>query len=501
MFASTAAFAAVQVENTTRELTLEANGTVWISNAYGSVDIVGTDESKVTVNIQRIINANDEQTAIAAKDSVKVSYEGDSRVRLVKVLFPALRDPRWNAIVNCSVRVPRGANVKVAGRSMDHIRVSQVNGTVGVNSFSGTIIMSNIGGASTVDTVNGRVIYDYSQRPTANARITAINADIDVHAPREANFDWVAESLTGNLFSTFDVRGSMTGNLFKGRANGVGGPTITTSALAGRVLVLAKGTSPDQAHAVTRGVEVGGGGLLPQKQKIQIPFIYQQLWMFEANVADVTVGEIHGSSRIVTGAGEVDLGVVWGNLNVKSGGGPLKFGDLLGPVDAHTDAGDVTIRVARQGGAVSTDGGIVRVMYAGGPMTLHSGGGDIIVQQTVAPIDASTTSGDINLTVSPTVKTQRMSAKTSQGNISLIVNPNFAADIDALLVTSDADTNTIRSDFNLTMRREAYNGKTRIRATGKINGGGERIELVAEDGSINISSQVIPPMVIANPRQ
>jgi len=94
-----------------------------------------------------------------------------------------------------------------------------------------------------------------------------------------------------------------------------------------------------------------------------------------------------------------------------------------------------------------------------------------------------------------------MTAKTSQGNVALVVSPTFAADIDALVITGDADANTIRSDFNLTIRREAYNGKTRIRATGKINGGGERIELVAEDGSINISSQVIAPMVISNPRQ
>jgi len=58
-------------------------------------------------------------------------------------------------------------------------------------------------------------------------------------------------------------------------------------------------------------------------------------------------------------------------------------------------------------------------------------------------------------------------------------------------LTDDAEANRIHSDFNLTVRREMANGKTRLHATGKINGGGDRLELFAEDGSINISSQVI----------
>jgi DUF4097 and DUF4098 domain-containing protein YvlB len=501
LFAATASIAAVHVDNATRELPIDPTGTVWVSNPYGSVDILGTDDNKVVVTVQRIINAADEQTAATAKSSVDTLFEGDSRVRLVKAIFPAVRDARWTSIVNINVRVPRTANVKVAGRAMDHIRVSQIAGSVTINAFSGIIVLSNISGPSTVETVNGRVIYDFPNRPTANARVQAINADIDIYAPRDSPFEWVAETLTGDLLSTFDVRGLYNGNVYKGRANNTGGPTFTTSSLAGRVMMLAKGTAPGEARPIVRAARQGAPGLLPRTRKVQIPFIYQQNWALQANVADVAIGEIHGAARIETGAGEVELGVVWGNLFVKSGGGPLKLGDMLAPIDVQTSAGDVNVRVARQGGSASTDGGIVRVMYAGGPMTLRSGGGDIVVQQTAAPIDAVTRSGDISITVSPTRKTERITAKTTQGSVALVVGPNFAADIDALLLTNDADTDTIRSDFNLTVRREAYNGKTRIRATGKINGGGERVELVAEDGSISISSQVISPMVIANPRQ
>jgi DUF4097 and DUF4098 domain-containing protein YvlB len=507
LFASVEAFGAtVQADEATFEAPVSLAGTVWLNNPYGSIDVVGGEGDKVVITVQRIINAMNEQALKEAKEIVTTSFEGDARVRLVKTNFPEPRDPRWTAIVNYNVRVPRSVHLKIGGRAMDHIRVSQILGNVTISAVSGTIMLSNLGGASTVDTINGRVIYDYPDRPVGNARVQAINADIDIYAPRESMFDWVAETLKGDLLTTFDIRGLFNGNVYHGRTSNGGGPTLTTSTLSGRVMLLVKGTSPQQARRVTRqqvNAPQGGGNriVLPPVRKVQIPFIYSTLWEFAADVADVSVGEIHGSTRIQTGAGEVELGVVYGTAVVNSRGGPLSFGDMMGPIDVHTDAGDVTIRVSRQGGSASTEGGSVKVLYAGGPMNLRSGGGDIVVQQANAAIDAATHSGDISLTLSPLLKTQHVSAKTSQGNITLIVNPNFAADIDAILVTNDGDANRIHSDFNLTFRREAYNGKTRIRATGKINGGGERVELVAEDGSINISSQVVSPMVIASPRQ
>jgi len=62
--ASTAAFAAIQVDNTTRELPIDPGGTVWVSNAYGSVDVAGADDNKVTVTIQRISNAMEVALAV-----------------------------------------------------------------------------------------------------------------------------------------------------------------------------------------------------------------------------------------------------------------------------------------------------------------------------------------------------------------------------------------------------------------------------------------------------
>jgi len=487
-----------------REFPIDPAGSVWIDNPFGSIDVIGGDSNVISVTADRVLSAPDPATMKEAADSVAMSFEGDTKVRLIRTLLPPTRNARWSAVVNYVVRIPRGLNVKIGSKSAEHIRVSHVNGSVTVNGFSGTLIMEGVVGASAVSMVNGRIIYDYQQKPVARAQVQAVNADIDMYLPANSNFDWVANTINGDILTTFPVRAGRFNDLVFHGVIGAGGPTINTEALMGRVLLLAKGSVATDAQSVRSNapehVRAPNDVLLQPAKKIQLPFVNGE-FTFAGSVADVTVGEVRGNARIETGAGEIELGAVFGQCNVTSLGGPLNLGDIMGALFAHTGAGDIIVRAARMGGQVTTDGGIVRVIYAGGPMTLRSGGGDIIVRQFSALMDAQTTSGDVTLTGDPAQKSIPVTARTQQGNIVLNVTPRFAADIDATILTSDPDVNEMHIDFNgITVRREQVGGKTRIRATGRINGGGERVELYAEEGDIHISAQNIAPMRLANPK-
>ena len=172
-----------------------------------------------------------------------------------------------------------------------------------------------------------------------------------------------------------------------------------------------------------------------------------------------------------------------------SRGGPLTLGQVVKELTAHTEAGDITVQSAREGGSLTTGGGVIRLMFTGGPTRLQSGGGDILVRQAAGPINAETQSGDISITLDMSSRTERVTAKTAKGNLTLNVAPAFAAEIDATVITSDPDRNDIVFDLTgLQVRREQIGGKTKIRATGKVNGGGERVELYAEDGGIQINT-------------
>mgnify|MGYP001792246221 CR=1 FL=1 len=488
-----------------REFPVDPAGSVWIDNPFGSIDVIGGDTNVISVTAERTLTAPDSTTLKEASDSVALSFEGDTKVRLIRTLLPPMRNVRWSAAVNYVVHVPRGVNVKIGGsKSAEHIRVSNVNGSVTVNGFSGTVIMEGVVGASVVNMVNGRIIYDYTQKPVARAQVQAVNADIDIWLPANSNFEWVADTINGDMLSTFNVRaGRFNGSVFHGIV-GSGGTIINTESMMGHVAVLVKGSNLNDAQSFRvnePGHQSAPGDVLRQPaKKIQMPFVNGD-FIFAASVADVTVGEVRGNARVETGAGEVELGAVFGQCNVTSLGGPLNLGDIMGSLFAHTGAGDIIVRAARMGGQVTTDGGLVRVIYGGGPMTLRSGGGDIIVRQFSAFVDAETTSGDVTMTADPAQKTIKAIARTLQGNIVLNVSPRFAADIDATILTSDPDVNEMHIDFNgISVRREQVGNKTRIRATGKINGGGERVELYAEDGDIHITAQTIAPLRLGNPR-
>jgi hypothetical protein len=236
------------------------------------------------------------------------------------------------------------------------------------------------------------------------------------------------------------------------------------------------------------GVESG----VPQTSRYQFPVVTGR-FVFRQRVADIQIGEARGPLEVYTGAGVIDLGTVFGECNATSQGGPISIADAMANVVAHTTGGDILIRSARVGGTITTDGGLVKVQYTGGPTTLKSGGGDIIVSKAGGPIDAETRSGDINVTVDPNHRTQRISAHTARGNVTVNLSPRFAADIDATVLTSDNDADAIYSDFpGLQIRKEQAGAKTKVRATGKINGGGDRVELYAEEGTIHISSSLVP---------
>ncbi|HSN68677.1 MAG TPA: DUF4097 family beta strand repeat-containing protein, partial [Thermoanaerobaculia bacterium] len=181
------------------------------------------------------------------------------------------------------------------------------------------------------------------------------------------------------------------------------------------------------------------------------------------------------------------IGRVAGTGDLRSLGGSLHLGDIAGRVSARTSVGDIVLRNAHRGGSAVTDAGLIRVGRSGGPLDLRSGGGDVIVHRAEAPVEAETKSGDVTIGIPAGVSRLRVNALTGDGNISLQVPPGFGADVDATVITSSTSPDVIQTDLRgLTIVRDSVGGKTRIRATGKINGGGEKITLRANEGIIQI---------------
>lgn len=500
LFCAASAWAATfgGTETTTVTLPIDADGSVWIENPFGNIDVIGTDDAVVTCTAQKVVRGADDAAVAEAREQTQILTTGDVHIRAFRTALPPFRSTRWTSSVNFVVRVPKTVLVKIGSQSSERIRISNLTRSVTVKNTIGAVILENVTGTALVDSVNGDITFNPNRNPAASAQLTTVNGRIDVIAPSDASFRWVGQTIAGDFRTNFtSVTGRMSGSNFRGSLNGGHGPTITTQSLMGVVAVLRKGANQHDVKPVRafNTVVAINSAPPPLARVIQLPFV-QGDYTLSTSLGSVDIGQVFGSAKIDTGAGEIHLGLVKGECTLVSLGGPLSLGDIFGPLNVRTKAGDVLIKAARAGGYASSGGGLVRVLFAGAPLTLHSDGGDIIVGSTTSGVTADTPSGDISITIDPTVPSVPLDLKTSDGTIIIKLGRRFAADIDAVVITSDADANAIHSDFaGLSLRREQVNGRTRIHATGKLNGGGERVSLYAEEGDIRMVSQTPRPDV------
>ena len=472
---------------------LGPKGTFYLENPVGNIVIYGKDTPNVEATLFKTIVGADKAAVEEGRRQTTLIVGGDDNGRTVRTTISAGSTRGWTASVAWRIGVPRTANVRVSTRAGDHVRISGMRSGVQVKNFNGAIHLEDVIGAAIVESVNGSIYYQ-SPQVRGNVLLSTVNGEVTVTVPPQAGFRWVAETLKGDIKTNLPARGTFFGNTFRGTVNAPGGPTISTGSLMGNVHLYAEGRPVRTASSLVKSAQMPTP---VQRTGGRAQRLIEGTFEFATTLGNVNVEQIRGSANIFTGAGEVQLGAVSGAVRVRSNGGPMQLGEIFGPVDLETRAGDILVDTARRGGTIVTRGGTIRLLYTTGPTRLHSGGGDITVRQAAASVDADTASGDIAIAIDPASKSQRVDAKTAKGNVILNVTPQFAADIDATILTSDPEADTFLSDIpGLSVSRDQVGGKTRVRATGKINGGGEKVVLHATDGDIRISTGPLTPTVM-----
>lgn len=222
---------------------------------------------------------------------------------------------------------------------------------------------------------------------------------------------------------------------------------------------------------------------------------------------DIKVGDIKGNAELNTSGGDIDLKSVDGEADVKTSGGDIRVDRVGKRLDAHTSGGDITIGEVGGEANVSTSGGDVKVKKVSGNAKMKTSGGDINLFGASGTVEASTSGGDIELenitgsidarTSGGTIKAElRPSGKgdselrSAGGDIRLAVPENSKVTIEALIRIegrwgSRRSRYDIRSDFKADTYEKDDN-MDEIRATFKLNGGGEKIYLTTSNSNIII---------------
>ena len=181
------------------------------------------------------------------------------------------------------------------------------------------------------------------------------------------------------------------------------------------------------------------------------------------------------SAALDLGSGDVEVGSLRGDLAVDVGSGDVSVSDVDGDrIALDTGSGDVTGRALRGEVAVETGSGDVRLDRVDGRLAVSTGSGDVEAGEVAGPSAVETGSGDVALRLRTAART---SVGTGSGDVTLRL-PRAGFDV-AL------SGGPVRID-----RALDFDGRTdRRSASGRVNGGGPRIEVSTGSGDIRLRAR------------
>ncbi|MFW5955430.1 MAG: DUF4097 family beta strand repeat-containing protein [Rhodothermales bacterium] len=164
------------------------------------------------------------------------------------------------------------------------------------------------------------------------------------------------------------------------------------------------------------------------------------------------------SVDFTTGAGNVTLGDIGGQVEGRTGAGNLKLGAVHGEVHVSSGSGNIDIRGARGAARISTAAGNVHIENLAESVEVRTGAGNITANLTEQPASES-------------------SLETGAGNVTVYVGSRVGANVDATAALGAAST-----DFPLSVE-----GKWMSKSfAGDINGGGPAIRMKAGVGNVSL---------------
>lgn len=209
---------------------------------------------------------------------------------------------------------------------------------------------------------------------------------------------------------------------------------------------------------------------------------------------DITIGSTDGEVTVRTSGGDIEIDQAGGNTEATTSGGDIRIGHTTGEVTAKASGGDITIERANGEVDVHTSGGDVTIDSAEGSLKAGTSGGDITIgDATGGGVTAKTSGGDIEarMRAAVSVLEEDWLLQSSGGELAIHIPEDLPATLEAEIRLERSwfgreEEYRIDSDFDLDEQKEETRNRRTIRATGDINGGGNRIRLITSGGDIRI---------------
>ncbi|HSD72661.1 MAG TPA: DUF4097 family beta strand repeat-containing protein, partial [Thermoanaerobaculia bacterium] len=195
------------------------------------------------------------------------------------------------------------------------------------------------------------------------------------------------------------------------------------------------------------------------------------------------IGNVTGKVKILTHSGEITVASAGGNADVKTFGGDIRLGPVKGDLAAQTLAGDVRAAAVAGSASVETSGGDIRIERVDGWLRARTAGGDIVVPGVGGHIDAETAGGDVRIAVANRQPKEGISIVNGGGDVALMLPSDFKGDLELTVTEADPSEPAVRSEFpEVSISRKDGT----VRATGTLNGGGEKVRVQTSSGTIQL---------------
>jgi DUF4097 and DUF4098 domain-containing protein YvlB len=195
------------------------------------------------------------------------------------------------------------------------------------------------------------------------------------------------------------------------------------------------------------------------------------------------IGNVSGRVKILTHSGEIQVGSAGADADVKTLGGDIEIGPVRGHLAAQTLAGNVRAISVAGAAKVETSGGDIQIGRVDGGLEARTGGGDIVVPIVVGAVNARTAGGDVRIAVASPQLREGISLQSGGGDVNLTLPADFRGNLELTVTDADPSEISIRSDFPeiSISRREGT-----VRGTGAVNGGGEKVRVQTTSGTIRL---------------
>jgi hypothetical protein len=222
----------------TKTYTIAPTGDVEVVNAYGRIDVTGTEGTQVEVVAERTAKAMTDEEAqklLAQLQIVETVTAGSVRL---ETKAPTGEGRKFE--ITYHVLVPASVNVRVQN-SNGAITLATLKGTVKAESDNGTIVGRQLTGAVAANTTNGSVRLELGAVAAGGVRAETVNGAVDVTLPSDAKADIQATCVNGRIgLENLKVDGpESTRRRVEGHLNG-GGPKVVLDATNGRIQLTGK---------------------------------------------------------------------------------------------------------------------------------------------------------------------------------------------------------------------------------------------------------------------